>query len=498
MQALNLCPLEPGSWKLELKNVTSLGSLCWTRGDGHCVVRHRPRKVFTSWPSMEVSDLSLAPLVNSSSTLQVEFAFSSSPHPPPFLSSSSFSPTLPVYSSSTSASSLAVQLSSTSPSTLAVQLSSTSTLNLSSADPHGLAPDSSRPVPLNPSNHALFTPPLFPFLPSPFNPPNYPFFWPSSPWLPQPTLVYPSLLSPPLPFPPNSKPGVHFPLTPRSSRTEIAGTQSSNESELKDLRQRKAQLERQVLTHQRLLKKEENTFRRGIKRVYNELEKSNMQNTEIYSYLTQLVEKESVESFDRFQSIPKSSELNAEPNSSDVDVVEHELNTPISPQDFVPRKKSSAGRYCTPAFAISNVSKKPFRVLVVSIQNQFTMPKLQTRHMKQEEKEKLVLRHFRVMRGTDGTFYFAAKDVCLLIHVRAGNVAKQVGQLDESEKRRMPVECPRRDGTSSTHSLIVLTVKGVRRVLQRCRSSRAIFVLKWFEKTLEELEGKVSSEKSLL
>ena len=54
----------------------------------------------------------------------------------------------------------------------------------------------------------------------------------------------------------------------------------------------------------------------------------------------------------------------------------------------------------------------------------------------QDDKERLVPVHVRIM-GTparDNALYFVAKDVCLLIHTRKGNVAKSIGQFKEDEK----------------------------------------------------------------
>ena len=56
----------------------------------------------------------------------------------------------------------------------------------------------------------------------------------------------------------------------------------------------------------------------------------------------------------------------------------------------------------------------------------------------------------RIMGGPHRqNLYFVAKDVCVLIHTRKGNVAKSIGQFSETQKARMPVLCVRGNGTVS-------------------------------------------------
>jgi len=145
-------------------------------------------------------------------------------------------------------------------------------------------------------------------------------------------------------------------------------------------------------------------------------------------------------------------------------------------------------RYCKPCRLINNVSKTPFRTVTVSVQKQYTMSKKETLGMSKEDKERLVTVPVRIMGSPNpNTLYFVAKDVCLLIHTRKGNVAKSIGQFDEHEKARMPVLCPRSNGTVSTHILTVLSVKGVKRLLNSSRSSRAPHVLKWILNQVENI-----------
>jgi len=82
-----------------------------------------------------------------------------------------------------------------------------------------------------------------------------------------------------------------------------------------------------------------------------------------------------------------------------------------------------------------------------------------------------------------------AKDVCILIHTRKGNVAKSIGQFTETQKARMPVLCVRGNGTVSTHILTVLTVEGVHRLLSASRSPLAPQVLRWITQQVEDICG---------
>jgi len=147
-------------------------------------------------------------------------------------------------------------------------------------------------------------------------------------------------------------------------------------------------------------------------------------------------------------------------------------------------------RYCKPCRLIHNVNKTPFRTVTVSVQKQFTLSKKETLGMSKEDREKLVTVPVRIMgTGDINNLFFVAKDVCLLIHTRKGNVAKSIGQFNENEKARMPVLCPRSNGTVSTHILTVLSIKGVKRLLTSSRSSRAPHVLKWIMGQVEHICG---------
>ena len=152
--------------------------------------------------------------------------------------------------------------------------------------------------------------------------------------------------------------------------------------------------------------------------------------------------------------------------------------------------KSAGERFCKPCRLITTLSKRPFRVLLVDVQRQYTMSKKETRRMTREEKERLVSVPLRIM-GTPNrnNLYFVAKDVCILIHTRKGNVAKSIGQFSEKQKARMPVLCVRSNGTVSTHILTVLTVEGVQRLLGTSRSVLAPQVLTWILQQVEVVCG---------
>ena len=152
--------------------------------------------------------------------------------------------------------------------------------------------------------------------------------------------------------------------------------------------------------------------------------------------------------------------------------------------------KSAGERFCKPCRLITTLSKRPFRVLLVDVQRQYTMSKKETRRMTKDEKERLVSVPLRIM-GTPhrSNLYFVAKDVCILIHTRKGNVAKSIGQFSEKQKARMPVLCVRSNGTVSTHILTVLTVEGVQRLLSASRSMLAPQVLTWILQQVDMICG---------
>ena len=154
--------------------------------------------------------------------------------------------------------------------------------------------------------------------------------------------------------------------------------------------------------------------------------------------------------------------------------------------------------FCKPSRLISQFNKKPFKLLMVQIQRQYTSSKKELDVMREKEKEKLIAIRVRLMGAPlRGHVYFVAKDLCQLIHSRKGNVAKSVSQFNENEKARMPVLCPRSNGTLSTHSLTVLTIDGIKRLLTASRSPLAPHLLKWLLGQVEVIveQGERGDEK---
>jgi prophage antirepressor-like protein/TolA-binding protein len=152
---------------------------------------------------------------------------------------------------------------------------------------------------------------------------------------------------------------------------------------------------------------------------------------------------------------------------------------------------------CRPGRLIVSQSRRPIAILHVEVQKQFTVSKRETTWMRQEEREKLVNVPVRIMGATRRDhLYFVARDVCLLIHTRKGNVAKSVGKFDDTEKARMPVLCQRSNGIVSTNILTVLTISGVKHVLHSSRSPLAPQVLKWLLEQVEAICNAGSQEQA--
>jgi hypothetical protein len=185
-------------------------------------------------------------------------------------------------------------------------------------------------------------------------------------------------------------------------------------------------------------------------------------------------------------SLPESSANSSDSEGADA-VMGAESDEEIEMSDG--DNNSSGGRganNCKPCPLLENVRKTPLKMLFMNVQRQYTVSKKETQRMSKEEKEKLVPVHVRIMGSPQrDKLYFVAKDVCLLIHTRKGNVAKSIGQFDAAEKVRMHVVCPRSNGTVSTHVLTALTVAGVKRLLTTSRSPLAPLVLQWINKQIE-------------
>lgn len=160
----------------------------------------------------------------------------------------------------------------------------------------------------------------------------------------------------------------------------------------------------------------------------------------------------------------------------------------------------SRARYCLPCPLILNLPKVPLQTLYLQVQKQYTISKkeMEQRQMTGAQREELVSVPVRIMgSASDLTkLYFVAKDVCLLIFIRKGNVAKSIGQFLQHEKARLPVLCPRSNGTSSTHVLTALSIDGVKRLLRNSKSPLALHVLKFLMGHIQNLESIIRESKA--
>jgi hypothetical protein len=96
--------------------------------------------------------------------------------------------------------------------------------------------------------------------------------------------------------------------------------------------------------------------------------------------------------------------------------------------------------------------------------------------------------NIRVMGGPDESdLYFVAADLSQLIHSRKSNIAKAVSVFTDSERARCSVICPRSNQTQSTHILTVLTMDGVRRLLQSSRAAIALPFLAWINAQVHDI-----------
>ena len=160
----------------------------------------------------------------------------------------------------------------------------------------------------------------------------------------------------------------------------------------------------------------------------------------------------------------------------------------------------SRSRYCLPCPLILNLPKVPLQTLYLQVQKQYTISKkeMENRHLSAAAREELVSVPVRIMGSPNdlSNVYFVAKDVCLLVFVRKGNVSKVIGQFATNEKARLPVLCPRSNGTSSTHVLTALSLAGLKRLLGSSKSPLASHVLKFLLDHLETLATTIKEAKS--
>ena len=96
----------------------------------------------------------------------------------------------------------------------------------------------------------------------------------------------------------------------------------------------------------------------------------------------------------------------------------------------------------------------------------------------------------RVMGGPPPSeLYFVAADLAQLIHSRKSNIAKAVAEFTDSERARCAVTCVRSNHKQSTHVLTVLSLQGVRRLLQNSRAPIAMSILDRIHEQVNALLG---------
>ena len=87
------------------------------------------------------------------------------------------------------------------------------------------------------------------------------------------------------------------------------------------------------------------------------------------------------------------------------------------------------------------------------------------------------------------SLYFVAADISAIIHSRKSNIAKAVSSFPDDEKKRASVLCAQQNGTVSTHSLTVLSWKGVERLLNFSCAPVALPFLDWLRGEVHKLSA---------
>jgi prophage antirepressor-like protein len=158
---------------------------------------------------------------------------------------------------------------------------------------------------------------------------------------------------------------------------------------------------------------------------------------------------------------------------------------------------------------ITHISKKPTKVLEYRVlRSAIPGTQLGLEHTGPDDE---ICVRIRVMGG-DIPFYpsyssnpnmpcrenllFVAADISQLIHCRKSNIAKAVSLFTEQEKARMPIECPRSNGTLSTHILTVLTWAGVSHLLTSSRAPIAQPFFKWLTTQVDELLAEMTRRRT--
>lgn len=153
-------------------------------------------------------------------------------------------------------------------------------------------------------------------------------------------------------------------------------------------------------------------------------------------------------------------------------------------------------KFCKPCPLLTHLPPTPLKIYYYTLPKEYTLSKRETLALTNSEKSSEVQIPVRIMGlpATDNYYpsslYFVTKDICALLHIRKGNVAKTVAQFGIGEKACMSVECIRNNGTKSTHVLTVLTIDGLKRLLSTSRSNLVNEAIQFLNSILNELCGK--------
>jgi hypothetical protein len=123
---------------------------------------------------------------------------------------------------------------------------------------------------------------------------------------------------------------------------------------------------------------------------------------------------------------------------------------------------------------LDGFSSQPLTTLYCTAEQQFTMKRDKSKKLAVKEKDQVVRVPVRVMGEYKlASIYFVAKDVCPLVSLRKGSIAKTIHDfIPDFERSRMPIHCSRSNGSGCIQILTVLTVAGVQRMKEQCRKVR--------------------------
>jgi len=138
--------------------------------------------------------------------------------------------------------------------------------------------------------------------------------------------------------------------------------------------------------------------------------------------------------------------------------------------------------------------RKPFKILKVGVQYRYKGNV--SRGVSEQQQLLLAPVYVRIMGPRDSSsrisydsISFVAKDFCVLLQMSKGEVRRRVGEYGQAETKILPVICSHQDGTASTHMLICLTPRGIRRLLGESTFHLAPQVLKWAFDHIDHLCG---------